>query len=93
MIRLNLGQKMTVHRGEPADGIEWAEMDGPDGYRIEVGIPWTSMGLESPRPFFGLDIHVNDNDLDRRESKLSWYSRRDNAYQTPSAFGTVAIAE
>jgi hypothetical protein len=93
MIRLNVGHEILVHRGEPGPGIEWADADGPGGYRIEIGIPWTSARLDVPGPFIGLDVHVNDNDHDRRESKLSWYSERDNAYSSPSAFGTVALAD
>ncbi len=91
MLRFNVAQDMQVIRGEPGPGIEWAVSDGPGGYRIEIGIPWTALMSDGRGPFIGLDVHVNDNDKDRRESKLSWYARRDNAYLTPSVFGTVSL--
>ena len=46
----------------------------------------------TPGAFLGIDVHVNDNDNDRRETKLAWAGRRDNAYQSPSAFGVLKLA-
>ncbi len=91
MLRFNVAQEMQVIRGEPGPGIEWAVGDGPGGYLMEIRIPWAAVMLDARGPFIGLDVHVNDNDKDRRESKLSWYSRRDNAYLTPSVLGTVEL--
>ncbi len=93
MMRFNLGQEMIVHRGEPGPGIVWATDDEGASYRVEIGIPWSALADGTPRTFLGLDVHVNDNDRDRRESKLSWYAARDNAYWTPSVFGTVRLSD
>ena len=91
MLRFNVGREMTVHRGAPNSEIRWAADDRDSGYTIEIAIPWRAVAIDSPGPFIGLDVHVNDNDLDRREDKISWHSVRENAYLTPSAFGTVSM--
>ena len=62
------------------------------GYRMEIEIPWhTINGAGMDGGFLGLDIHVNDNDGLGREAKLTWFTNRDNSYQSPSYFGTVRL--
>jgi hypothetical protein len=93
MLRFNVGHEMLTHRGKLEADIAWAYSDREKGYDVEIAVPWRAMALDVPGIFVGLDVHVNDNDLDRRESKLSWYAVRDNAYLTPAAFGTVSLGE
>ncbi len=92
MLRFNVGQELKVHRGTPREEIRWAADDRGNGYTVEIAIPWRALAIDSPGRFIGFDVHINDNDRDRRESKLSWHSSRDNAYLTPSAFGTVSVS-
>ncbi len=64
------------------------------GYAMEISIPWEQLnGMAIPGHFLGLDVHINDNDSNTRNAKISWYSRRDNAYQSPANFGTVKLVE
>jgi len=64
------------------------------GYAVEIAIPWESVnGLAVQDHYLGLDIHVNDNDGNSRDGKISWYAPRDNAYRSPMNFGTVKLIE
>ena len=63
-----------------------------EGYDIETSIPWEHLnGAATNGAFLGIDVHVNDNDSNTRSAKLSWYTSRDNAYQSPANFGTVRL--
>ena len=45
----------------------------------------------SPGAFIGIDIHVIDNDNDRREHKIGWAAEDDDAYRSPASLGTVRL--
>jgi hypothetical protein len=55
-------------------GVEWGvRTDVPDGYNVEVSIPWSTLG-ENPSVGveMGLDVHVNDDDDGGdRDSKIA----------------------
>ena len=76
------------------DGIEFAMVTTENGYRTEIKFPWSTLGAEpSAGKKIGLDVHVNDDDdSGDRDSKLTWRGKEDNAWQTPSAFGTAELA-
>ena len=64
------------------------------GYSVEIKIPWEHVnGLPIVDHFLGLDVHINDNDSNGRDGKISWFAPRDNAYQSPANFGTVKLVE
>jgi oligosaccharide reducing-end xylanase len=73
-------------------GVRVGQRAIPGGYMLETAIPWTTLGGTPPAAsFMGLDVQVNDNDGQGREGKLAWYATTDNAWQTPSVFGTVKL--
>jgi hypothetical protein len=44
-----------------------------------------------PGTYIGIDLHVIDNDQDRREHKIGWTAKDDDAYRSPAAFGAVRL--
>jgi hypothetical protein len=76
------------------DGIEFAMITTENGYRTEIKFPWSTLGVEpSAGKKIGLDVHVNDDDDGGdRDSKLTWRGKEDNAWETPSVFGTAELA-
>jgi len=76
------------------DGIEFAMVTTENGYRTEIKFPWSTLGVKpSVGKKIGLDVHVNDDDDGGdRDSKLAWRGKEDNAWQTPSVFGTAELA-
>jgi len=75
-------------------GIEFAMVTTENGYRTEIKFPWSTLGVEpSAGKKIGLDVHVNDDDDGGdRDSKLTWRGKDDNAWETPSVFGTAELA-
>jgi hypothetical protein len=76
------------------EGVEFAVGRADAGYRIEIKLPWSTLGVEpSAGKKIGLDVHVNDDDDGGdRDTKLTWRGKEDNAWETPSAFGTAELA-
>ncbi|HEX7070986.1 MAG TPA: sugar-binding protein, partial [Rhodothermales bacterium] len=77
-----------------AAGAEYRYADVSGGYTIEARIPWSNFGtLAVPGTQFGIDFMVNDGDLlgNVRDTKLSWYSMVDQAWQNPSLFATAQL--
>ena len=64
-------------------------VDTADGYRLEIMLPLTEIGVASSAGTkFGLDVYVNDDDDGgNRDTKVAWNSTIDPAWQTPSAWG------
>ena len=85
---------MTSSIGPIISGVQVGQKRLADGYQLELAIPWNSIDpLGENHEYLGLDIHVNDNDGNTRDAKLAWWGTRDNAYQSPSRFGTVRLSE
>jgi hypothetical protein len=88
--------KPTMDRFEHGNlnGVEFAMVTTEKGYRTEIKFPWSTLGTKpSAGTKIGLDVHVNDDDDGGdRDSKLTWYGKEDNAWQTPQAFGTAELA-
>jgi len=83
---------LTTSIGELKGACAAAQSITRDGYLMELMIPWDAvLGSGRTGQFLGLDIHVNDNDGKGRDSKLTWYAERDNAYQSPASFGTIRL--
>lgn len=83
---------MEVSQGA-TDGVEAAVTDTDSGYRVEVAIPWATLGVnpaDSAR--LGLDIQVNDDDLGgSRDSKIAWQAQQDDSYRYPYLFGEAVL--
>ena len=75
-------------------GVEFAVERVEVGYRVEIKLPWSTLGTKpSAGAKIGLDVHVNDDDDGGdRDTKLTWSGKEDNAWQTPSVFGTAELA-
>lgn len=75
-------------------GVDFASMNIPGGYEIEVRIAWTFIGTTPAHAMdLGLDIHlVDDDDGGGSEKKLSWHATVDQAWNNPSLFNTVTLS-
>ncbi len=75
------------------ENIEFAMKTIESGYRTEIKFPWSTLGVKpSDGMKIGLDVHVNDDDNGgERDSKLTWWSKEDNAWENPQAFGTAQL--
>lgn len=69
----------------------WTAMTG--GYRVELAIPWSNIGISNPAVNLriGFDIASNDDDNgSARESQLMWAGDNDN-WQYPRNFGDLLL--
>lgn len=73
-------------------GIRAGQAETEGGYAVEMALAWEALGGRGGS-FLGLDVHVNDNDLDRREDKLAWWASEDEAHLRPSIFGTARLVD
>lgn len=75
-------------------GVTFATAARTGGYRIEVKIPWTTLGSSpTANMSFGFDIMINDDDDGgSRDSQMGWNDGTANAYQNPSLFGTATLS-
>lgn len=88
-IRIIRDGPVSADRGTLPDGFDANQREVAGGYVMEFTIPVdSSIGAGS---FIGFDLHVVDNDNDRREHKIGWASRDDGASRSPAAFGTVRL--
>jgi hypothetical protein len=77
------------------ENIEFAMVTTDKGYRTEIKFPWSTLGTKpSAGASIGLDVHVNDDDDGGgRDTKLTWRSKEDNAWENPRAFGTAMLVD
>ena len=78
--------------GRSTTGITYSSVSTTTGYIIEARIPWTTIpATPTVGKEIGIDFMINDDDdaAAGRDTKLSWNSETDMAYQDPSLFGTV----
>ncbi|SFT13583.1 sugar-binding protein [Paenibacillus sp. BC26] len=70
-------------------GVSVATTARTGGYRIEVKIPWTTLGkVPTANMSFGFDMMINDDDDGgARDSQMGWNDGTANAYLNPSLFG------
>ncbi len=88
-IRIVREGSVTSERGTLPDGFVATQREVAGGYVVDFSVPLGSAG--EPGAFVGFDLHVVDNDDDRREHKIGWASRDDDSYRSPAAFGTVRL--
>jgi hypothetical protein len=82
---------VTADRGALPSGFSASRREVPGGWAIDFRLP-LGPGAGAGR-FVGIDLHVVDNDGDRREHKIAWAASHDGAYRSPAAFGTVRLGE
>jgi hypothetical protein len=79
-----------------ATGVEFAQVNVPGGWRIEIKMPWqTLMGSSAPvGKLVGIDCFYNDDDdgADTREHQIGWHSTASGDWQVPSSWGTALVA-
>jgi oligosaccharide reducing-end xylanase len=91
--RFTWNSTTIYEKGDNTTGVELAQSTTADGYRMEIFLPWSSVGTTpSAGDFIGLDVHVGDNDGSGREGKLAWAATGDDAWQDPSVFGTARLS-
>jgi hypothetical protein len=76
------------------NGVQYAVLTTDTGYRVEIRFPWSTLGTKpAVGAKLGLDVEVNDSDTGaKRDSKLAWHAREDNAWVNPQAFGNAELA-
>jgi endoglucanase len=88
-IRIIRGGSVTAERGTMPQGFSGTQREVAGGYVVDFTLP-----LDAPTSggaFIGIDVHVVDNDNDRREHKIGWAAEDDNAYRSPASLGTVRL--
>ena len=88
----------VVHTGNNSAPFDPAQIDyefvaTATGYRLEVAIPWTEIGVTvASGSKIGVDVHVGDDDNGGgRDAKIEWADGTDNAFQDPSLFGLATL--
>lgn len=76
------------------DGVKYAFDRTEGGYRLEIKLPWSTLGTEpKPGAKIGFDVHINDDDDGGdRDTKLMWTTQNDIAWQHPVMLGTGELA-
>lgn len=88
-IRITRGRSVAADRGALPEGFTATQREIENGYVVEFTVPLGAAAL--PGAFIGIDVHVIDNDNDRREHKIGWAANDDDAYRSPAALGTVRL--
>jgi len=88
-IRIIRGGSVAAERGTLPEGFSATQQEMGGGYRISFTLPLDA--TMSAGAFIGIDLHVIDNDGDRREHKIGWAAEDDQAYRSPAALGTVRL--
>lgn len=76
-------------------GVEAASAAMTGGYRVELKIPWSTLGVTpSSNRLFGLDVLVNDDDDGgARDAQRAWNAYDANAYLYPDRFGDCRLVD
>jgi hypothetical protein len=88
-IRVIRGGSVSVERGTVPQGFSATQQEVAGGYVVDFTLPLDVS--VSPGAFIGIDVHVVDNDNDRREHKIAWAAEDDDAYRSPASLGTVRL--
>jgi hypothetical protein len=75
------------------EGITFARDNTAKGYRMEIKLNWTSIGVTPTEDqLAGFNIMVNDDDSGgSRDKQMAWVSKTDSMVQKPSDFGIVLL--
>jgi hypothetical protein len=88
-IRIIRGGSVALERGTMPEGFSGTQREVAGGYVVDFTLPLTE--AKASGAFIGIDVHVIDNDRDRREHKIGWAAKDDNAYRSPASMGTVRL--
>jgi hypothetical protein len=81
-------------KGASVEGVRFAQGEWEHGYRMEVAVPWSTLGVvPAAGSTIGLDVHVNDDDGVGREDKLMWSDASDMANSEPRRFGEARLLD
>ncbi len=89
---------ITEYKHNAIAGVTFAQGSRPDGYLMEISIPWSTLGgVPNHGDLIGFDVHVNDDDGEGgdflRDSKIAWHDATDDAHHSPAAFGTITMLD
>jgi tetratricopeptide (TPR) repeat protein len=78
----------------PTTGVQYAFARTDKGYRLEVALPWSTLGVKpAVGAKVGFDVHVNDDDDGGdRDTKKMWAATEDISWENPRALGTGDLA-
>lgn len=73
--------------------IQHAWSSTSSGYRLEISIPWNTIGVSaSAGHVFGFDVAIDDDDDGAsRDTQLLWHDESGTAWSNPSVFGTAEL--
>lgn len=85
----------SIPDGYSKEGLVFKILETTAGYNVEAKIPWATLkGSPEGAKTIGFDFMINDDDTGGdRERKLAWNATADQAWQTPSYFGTVILTD
>jgi len=74
----------SKHNG--VTGVVVSSVNNATGYRVEVKIPWTTIGVTaSTNKKIGIDVMIGDDDDGlETDGKLSWYANLNEVWSNPS---------
>jgi hypothetical protein len=94
MVRYNWKHDISIERGISISNIIYSQSDKNNGYIMEIAFPYSASNISlKSGDFIGIDVHINDNDSNARETKLAWSDDSDKAHRNPSVFGFVKLQE
>ncbi len=81
-------------RAASTAGMEVVKVNTPTGYRLEVKMPFSVLGITTPKNAqkIGIDLMLVDNDNGKWKGKLAWFNTQDDSWQNPSKFGTATLS-
>lgn len=88
------GTRITGDGATKAPGSTYAWQTTEGGYTVEARMTWGEMGHPiAEGQLIGFELMVNDSDQpgEVRETKLSWYSPIDEAWQWSNELGTARL--
>ncbi|MBN2138026.1 MAG: DUF1349 domain-containing protein [Sedimentisphaerales bacterium] len=89
----------TIHTGaysvDDTTGVDFDMVSKSGGYRLEVSIPWSTLGVTpSMGNLIGVEIYVDDDDnAHERDAQVSWHTTLSTAWEDTSVFGTAELSE
>ncbi|MBD3274187.1 MAG: hypothetical protein GF372_02695 [Candidatus Marinimicrobia bacterium] len=84
----------TIQRDKYVQGLQEARTISDTGYRIEIAIPWTTLGLQPEAgTLLGFDVLVNDYDEESGglEGAKAWHGADKYAGESPAQLGTAML--
>jgi hypothetical protein len=91
----NVAQIAELKRNA-VSGVSFARADSTTGYRIEIRLPWTTLGQTNlaAGATFGIDVQVNDDDVSgARDGKAGWWAADEAVMSNPGLMGTADLRD